>query len=101
MQSFGTFEVEEEAVAAFDIGTILAFGTKAKPLNEPLTRYMVDGKFHADADVLKFPKVVESIQGFLNNMQSVDEDRLSDHLSRIRSYFSAETCPFYDARNMS
>ena len=99
VQSFGTFNTAAEAVEAFDIGTILVYGTKGKSLNEPLTRYMVDGKFKEGTDILKFPKVIESVQGFLNRIPT--DDKTSDHLSRVRSYFSAETCPLYDARNLS
>lgn len=100
VQSFGTFFTEAEAVAAFDLGTILAFGTAEKSLNEPLTEYMSNGKFKQDVQMP--PKVQESVQGFLNNMQDLsDQDRLSEHLSRIQSYFFAESCPFYDARDMA
>jgi hypothetical protein len=98
VQSFGTYDTEAEAVAAFDIGTILAFGTREKSLNESFMQYMTDGKLKESVQIP--PRVQESIQGYLNTMQSTNPHRMEEHLSRIRSYFPDGSCPFYDSRNM-
>lgn len=93
LQSFGTYDTQAEAIAAFDLGTILAFGPGGKAMNESITQYMIDGKFREDVQIPT--KVIESVQSFLIAKQ--DTGQIRKILERIRSYFpDTMTCPFYD-----
>ena len=99
MQSFGTYKQKTEAATAFDIGTILAYGTdQLQRMNNPLTTYMQGGHF---LQHIKIPHtVIESVQYYLNSMIEEDQELFEQNLARIRSYYTdGKPCPFYDSRH--
>jgi hypothetical protein len=92
VQSFGTYDTQDDAAKAFDLGTILVYGTDRR-LNNIITTYldMDSGKF---LDTVEIPeKVVQSAQVHLSDLQASDMSKFAQTSSRIQNYFKPGKCP--------
>ena len=96
IKSFGSYATAEAAAEAYDLGTILIFGT-ARRINAPLGQYLEDEKFHAHVQIP--PRVKESVQSYISSMLPHGITEFEETLARIKRYFKdPSTCPFYDYR---